>query len=167
VTQQRLCSRRSRSCPYRGIAQPRYGPADAGDNHRYGDRRTAISAAGQANREHSRFTKGTRRDCGRAFQILQASQPFKKPSATCTASNETGSNRSQPREDANRRDRLAGKVQAFDLIGNPKAKRAFAWSYATEGTKRRFVAVRGTASDRAYGRAGVPRRDVQEGAELT
>lgn len=34
-----------------------------------------------------------------------------------------------------------GEVQAFDLIGHPKATRAYSWSYATEGTKRRFVAV--------------------------
>jgi len=37
----------------------------------------------------------------------------------------------------------AGEVQVFDLIGHPKAKRAYAWSHATEGTKRRFVAVLG------------------------
>jgi len=36
-----------------------------------------------------------------------------------------------------------GEVQVFDLVGHPKAKRAYAWSYATEGTKRKFVAVLG------------------------
>ena len=36
-----------------------------------------------------------------------------------------------------------GEVQVFDLVGHPKAKRAYAWSHATEGTKRRFVAVLG------------------------
>ena len=35
----------------------------------------------------------------------------------------------------------AGEVQVFDLIGHPAAKRAYAWSYATEGERRRFVAV--------------------------
>lgn len=34
-----------------------------------------------------------------------------------------------------------GTVQVFDLIGHPQAKRAYAWSYATEGTKRRYTAV--------------------------
>ncbi len=34
-----------------------------------------------------------------------------------------------------------GEVQVFDLVAHPKAKRAYAWSYATEGTKRKFVAV--------------------------
>jgi hypothetical protein len=34
-----------------------------------------------------------------------------------------------------------GAVQVFELVGHPTAKRAFAWSFATEGTKRRFVAV--------------------------
>lgn len=34
-----------------------------------------------------------------------------------------------------------GEVQVFDLDGHPSAKRAYAWSHATEGTKRRFVAV--------------------------
>ena len=34
-----------------------------------------------------------------------------------------------------------GEVQVLDLIGHPKAKRAYAWSYATTGTKRKFVAV--------------------------
>lgn len=36
-----------------------------------------------------------------------------------------------------------GAVQVFDLIGHPKTKRAYAWSYATEGGKRKFVAVLG------------------------
>jgi hypothetical protein len=34
-----------------------------------------------------------------------------------------------------------GEVQVFDLRGHPTAKRAYAWSHATEGTKRRFYAV--------------------------
>ncbi len=34
-----------------------------------------------------------------------------------------------------------GEVQVFDLVGHPTATRAYAWSYATTGTKRRFVAV--------------------------
>lgn len=36
-----------------------------------------------------------------------------------------------------------GEVQVFDLVGHPKAQRAYAWSHATEGTKRRFHAVLG------------------------
>jgi len=36
-----------------------------------------------------------------------------------------------------------GEVQVFDLVGHPKATRAYAWSHATEGTKRRFHAVLG------------------------
>lgn len=36
-----------------------------------------------------------------------------------------------------------GEVQVFDLVGHPRAKRAYAWSHATEGSKRRFVAVLG------------------------
>lgn len=36
-----------------------------------------------------------------------------------------------------------GEVQVFELVGHPKATRAYAWSYATEGTKRRFIAVLG------------------------
>ena len=36
-----------------------------------------------------------------------------------------------------------GDVQVFDLMEHPKAKRAYAWSHATEGTRRRFVAVLG------------------------
>lgn len=36
-----------------------------------------------------------------------------------------------------------GEVQVFDLVGHPKTKRAYAWSYPTEGAKRRFVAVLG------------------------
>ena len=34
-----------------------------------------------------------------------------------------------------------GEVQVFDLKGHPKAERAYAWSHATEGTRRRFHAV--------------------------
>ena len=34
-----------------------------------------------------------------------------------------------------------GEVQVFELVKHPTAKRAYAWSYATEGTKRKFVAV--------------------------
>lgn len=34
-----------------------------------------------------------------------------------------------------------GEVQVFFLIGHPTAQRAYAWSYATEGERRRFVAV--------------------------
>jgi hypothetical protein len=32
-------------------------------------------------------------------------------------------------------------VEVFDLIAHPKAKRAYAWSEATTGSKRRFFAV--------------------------
>jgi hypothetical protein len=34
-----------------------------------------------------------------------------------------------------------GAVQIFDLTGHPNAKRCYAWSHATEGSKRRFYAV--------------------------
>jgi hypothetical protein len=34
-----------------------------------------------------------------------------------------------------------GVVEVFDLIDHPKANRCYAWSHATEGTKRRFYAV--------------------------
>jgi hypothetical protein len=34
-----------------------------------------------------------------------------------------------------------GEVQVFDLTGHPKATRAYAWSEATTGTKRRFFAA--------------------------
>jgi hypothetical protein len=34
-----------------------------------------------------------------------------------------------------------GDVEVFDLIGHAKAKKAYAWSEATTGTKRRFFAV--------------------------
>lgn len=34
-----------------------------------------------------------------------------------------------------------GIVQVFDLQGHPTAKRCYAWSHATKGKKRRFVAV--------------------------
>lgn len=37
----------------------------------------------------------------------------------------------------------AGAVKVFDLSGHPKAKRAYAWSFATDGGKRGFVAVLG------------------------
>jgi hypothetical protein len=36
-----------------------------------------------------------------------------------------------------------GVVQVFVLVGHPKAKRAYAWSHATEGTPRRFHVVLG------------------------
>jgi hypothetical protein len=36
-----------------------------------------------------------------------------------------------------------GEVQVFDLVGHPKAKRAYAWSHETEGGRRRFHAVLG------------------------
>ena len=29
----------------------------------------------------------------------------------------------------------------FNLTGHPKAQRAYAWSYGTEGTRRRFMVV--------------------------
>lgn len=29
----------------------------------------------------------------------------------------------------------------FELVKHPTAKRAYAWSYATDGAKRKFVAV--------------------------
>ncbi len=35
----------------------------------------------------------------------------------------------------------SGDVEVFDLIGHAKATRAYAWSEATTGTKRRFFAV--------------------------
>ena len=34
-----------------------------------------------------------------------------------------------------------GEVQVFDLHGHPSASRCYAWSHATEGSKRRFIAV--------------------------
>ena len=34
-----------------------------------------------------------------------------------------------------------GDVQVFDLIGHPTARRAYAWSYATTGERRQFVAA--------------------------
>ena len=34
-----------------------------------------------------------------------------------------------------------GVVHVFDLASNPKANRAYAWSYELEGGKRRFFAV--------------------------
>jgi len=36
-----------------------------------------------------------------------------------------------------------GEVEVFFLIGHPTAQRAYAWSYATEGDRRKFVAVLG------------------------
>ncbi|MGA2447043.1 MAG: hypothetical protein ABTD50_00030 [Polyangiaceae bacterium] len=32
-------------------------------------------------------------------------------------------------------------VEVFDIVGHPKAKRAYAWSEATTGSKRRFFAT--------------------------
>jgi hypothetical protein len=37
----------------------------------------------------------------------------------------------------------AGEVQVFELHGHPSAQRAYAWSHATDGPRRRFVAVLG------------------------
>lgn len=34
-----------------------------------------------------------------------------------------------------------GSVQVFDLVAHPSAKRAYAWSYPTEGSKRRYIVV--------------------------
>ena len=34
-----------------------------------------------------------------------------------------------------------GDVEVFDVSGHPKAKRAYAWSHATDGARRRFHAV--------------------------
>lgn len=34
-----------------------------------------------------------------------------------------------------------GTVEVFELHGHPTAKRCYAWSHATTGEKRRFVAV--------------------------
>lgn len=34
-----------------------------------------------------------------------------------------------------------GDVEVFDLIGHPKAVRAYAWSHTTHGAKRNFVTV--------------------------
>ena len=34
-----------------------------------------------------------------------------------------------------------GTVQVFDLIDHPEATRCYAWSHATKGERRRFVAV--------------------------
>lgn len=34
-----------------------------------------------------------------------------------------------------------GEVQVFDLVKHPKTKRAYAWSHATEGARRRFHVV--------------------------
>ena len=36
-----------------------------------------------------------------------------------------------------------GEVQVFALQGHPDAEHAYAWSHATEGPRRRFVAVLG------------------------
>jgi len=36
-----------------------------------------------------------------------------------------------------------GEVQVFELHGHANAERAYAWSYATDGPRRRFVAVLG------------------------
>ncbi len=34
-----------------------------------------------------------------------------------------------------------GEVEVFDLVKHPNARRAYAWSHATEGTRRRFHVV--------------------------
>jgi hypothetical protein len=34
-----------------------------------------------------------------------------------------------------------GEVQVFDLTGHTTVTRCYAWSYATEGARRKFVAV--------------------------
>lgn len=34
-----------------------------------------------------------------------------------------------------------GEVQVYELTGHPQAKRCYAWSHSTTGTKRRFYAV--------------------------
>ena len=34
-----------------------------------------------------------------------------------------------------------GTVEVFELVDYPKTLRAYAWAYATEGTKRRYIAV--------------------------
>jgi hypothetical protein len=34
-----------------------------------------------------------------------------------------------------------GDIEVFDLVKHPKAKRAYCWSEATTGTKRRFFVV--------------------------
>ena len=34
-----------------------------------------------------------------------------------------------------------GDVQVFDVTGHPKAKRVYAWSHATTGTRRQFHVV--------------------------
>lgn len=36
-----------------------------------------------------------------------------------------------------------GEVQVFELHGHPGAARVYAWSHATDGPRRRFVAVLG------------------------
>jgi hypothetical protein len=36
-----------------------------------------------------------------------------------------------------------GEVQVFELHGHPDAERAYAWSHATDESRRRFVAVLG------------------------
>ena len=36
-----------------------------------------------------------------------------------------------------------GEVQVFAIQGHPDARRAYAWSYATDEPRRRFVAVLG------------------------
>jgi hypothetical protein len=45
------------------------------------------------------------------------------------------------RETSNGETVWAGEVQVFDLVKHPKAKRAYAWSHATTGTKRQFHVV--------------------------
>jgi hypothetical protein len=61
-----------------------------------------------------------------------------------------------------------GAVKVFELTGHPSgAKRAYAWSYATTGTKRRFIAILGvspwTAPLWQYGRPFLPRFGKQSG----
>ena len=36
-----------------------------------------------------------------------------------------------------------GEVQVFKIHGHPGAQRAYAWSHATDGPRRKFVAVLG------------------------
>jgi hypothetical protein len=45
------------------------------------------------------------------------------------------------RETFNSKTVWEGEVQVFDLRGHPTAKRAYAWSHATDGSKRKFYAV--------------------------
>ena len=59
-----------------------------------------------------------------------------------------------------------GVVQIFDLKGHPTATRCYAWSHATTGKKRRFVAVlhQGPVdSPRAAVRAAIVQEQRKEG----